>query len=340
MLIYNQSKGIKRMKPVLLSQTKLFTLENFFRAAFSTRKRALRSILSLLAATILLLAGCSGSGNSADEQGIQIAVTVPPQAWLVRRIAGDLVKVQTMVGAGSDPHNYEPTPAQMVALADTDIYFTVGIEFEEAWMPKLSNSNRSMKVIPSDTGVQRIVSEHSHADEDGDEHAESEHAEEGTDPHIWYSPKRMAIMAENIGRELIKFDPQNKAVYEANLEKLLAEINQLESETANKLGSVQRKHFVILHPTLGYLAADYGLVQIAVESEGQEPGPEAMAHLIETAKNNGVKAVFYQKGNSIKIVESIAGQIGASQLTEIDSMPEDWPKGLMQAVDGLVEALN
>lgn len=340
MLIYNQAEDIKRMELILISQTILFALNKIYRAVFLTRKRLSPSIPLVLMAVMFLLVGCSGLANPTDKQGIQITVTVPPQAWLVRQIAGDLVEVQTMVGSGSDPHNYEPTPAQMVALADTDIYFTVGIEFEEAWMPKLSNSNRVMKVIPSDTGVQRIASEHSHAEGDGDEHTESEHAEEGTDPHIWYSPKRMAMMAENIGRELIKFDPQNKAVYEANLEKLLAEINQLESETANKLGSVQRRHFVILHPTLGYLAADYGLVQIAVESEGQEPGPEAMAHLIETAKNNGVTAVFYQKGNSMKVVESIAGQIGASQLTEIDSMPEDWPKGLMQAVDGLVEALN
>jgi len=308
-------------------------------------KFTFRKSLSYIALILVMLfSACSPQAKPVtleeDAQKMQVTVSILPQKWFVDRIAGDLVITQNLVGSGDNPHTYEPTPGQMALLEKSDLYFTIGIEFEEAWMPKLSNSNRSMKVIPSDTGVQRIVSEHSHADEDGDEHAESEHAEEGTDPHIWYSPKRMAIMAENIGRELIKFDPQNKAVYEANLEKLLAEINQLESETASKLGSVQRKHFVILHPTLGYLAADYGLVQIAVESEGQEPGPEAMAHLIETAKNNGVKAIFYQKGNSIKIVESIAGQIGASQLTEIDSMPEDWPKGLMQAVDGLVEALN
>ena len=81
-------------------------------------------------------------------------------------------------------------------------------------------------------------------------------------------------------------------------------------------------------------------MQIAVESEGQEPGPEAMAALITEASQYQVSAVFYQKGNNLKVAESIAQQIGTNQLFEIDSMPEDWPAGLMQAVDALREALK
>ena len=296
----------------------------------------LKTGLSILLA-VFLLSGCVDLVTPVDAGDLQVSVSVPPQAWLVKRIAGDLVSVQTMVGPGDDPHTYEPTPAQMVALTKSDIYFTIGIEFEDAWMPKLANSNRVMKVIASDFGVQRIASD---ATEEGATSGSVGYGKEGLDPHIWYSPERMKVIARNIAKELSDFNPQNKATYQANLDQLLREIDQLQAEVGAKLSGLPRDHFLIIHPTLGYLAEDYGLVQIAIESEGQEPGPEAMAALIAEARQYQVSAVFYQKGNNIKVAESIAQQIGTSQLFEIDSMPEDWPAGLLQAANALREALK
>ena len=291
----------------------------------------------VLVTVLFLLSACADLVKPIETSDLQVTVSIPPQAWLVKRIAGDLVSVQTMVGPGDDPHTYEPTPAQMVALTKTDIYFTIGIEFEEAWMPKLANSNRMMRVVASDFGVQRIAStpalEATATTSNGNVY-------EGQDPHIWYSPERMKLIARTIAKELASFNPQNKATYQANLEQVISEIDRLQTEVSANLTGLPRDHFLIIHPTLGYLADDYGLVQIAVESEGQEPGPEALIALIKKARENQVSAVFYQKGNNIKVAESIARQIGASQLFEIDSMPEDWPAGLMHAVDALKEALQ
>jgi zinc transport system substrate-binding protein len=299
-------------------------------------KNMLKRTLTLVIA-LFLLSACADLARPVETSDLQVTVSVPPQAWLVKRIAGDLVNVQTMVGPGDDPHTYEPTPAQMVALTKTDIYFTIGIEFEEAWMPKLANSNRVMKVVASDFGVQRIASD---PVDSAAASASAVQVQGVQDPHIWYSPSRMKLIAKNMAKELSSFNPQNKATYQANLEQLISEIDQLQTEVGAKLSGLPRDHFLIIHPTLGYLAEDYGLVQISVESEGQEPGPEAMADLIKAAKENQVSAVFYQKGNNIKVAESIARQISANQLFEIDSMPEDWPVGLMHAVDALKEALQ
>ncbi|MGB4594736.1 MAG: zinc ABC transporter substrate-binding protein [Anaerolineaceae bacterium] len=299
-------------------------------------KKMLKRVMILMAA-LLMLSGCAEMVKPVETDAIQVTVSIPPQAWVVRQIAGDLVNVQTMVGPGDDPHTYEPTPAQMVALTKTDIYFTIGIEFEDAWMPKLANSNRVMKLVASDFGVQRISSG---PVQDPEASASASNVQEGQDPHIWYSPERMKLISQNIANELSDFNPQNKATYQANLAQLISEIDQLQTEVGEKLSGLPRDHFLIIHPTLGYLAEDYGLVQIAIESEGQEPGPEAMAALITEARQYQVSAVFYQKGNNIRVAESIARQIGTSQLFEIDSMPEDWPAGLMQAVDALREALK
>lgn len=286
---------------------------------------------------LFLLGACADLVKPVETSNLQVTVSIPPQAWLVKRIAGDLVNVQTMVGPGDDPHTYEPTPAQMVALTKSDIYFTIGIEFEDAWMPKLANSNRTMKVVESNFGVQRIATKSVYAPAGS---ATTLQTQEGLDPHIWYSPERMKLVAQNIAKELANFNPQNKTTYQANLDKVISEIDQLQVEVSTKLSGLKHNHFLIIHPTLGYLADDYGLVQLSVESEGQEPGPQAMVALIKAALENQVTAVFYQKGNNIKVAQSIAKQVGASQLFEIDSMPQDWPVGLMHAVDSLREALK
>ncbi len=296
----------------------------------------IKRVLMLLIA-VFLISGCADLVTPVVTSSIQVTVSIPPQAWLVKRIAGDLVSVQTMVGSGDDPHTYEPTPAQMVALTKSDIYFTIGIEFEDAWMPKLSNSNQAMKVVASDFGVQRIASTQT---DESVASVSAGYAKEGFDPHIWYSPERMKLIAQNIAKELADFNPQNKVTYETNLGQVLSEIDQLQADASLKLSGLSRDHFLIIHPTLGYLAEDFGLIQIAVETEGQEPGPEAMAALITEARQYQVRAVFYQKGNNLKVAESIAQQIGTNQLFEIDSMPEDWPAGFMQAVDALREALK
>lgn len=289
--------------------------------------------LPILLLIVLLISACADLVKPVETNRLQVTVSVAPQAWLVERIAGDLVTVQTMVGSGDDPHTYEPTPAQMVALSDTDIYFTIGIEFEAAWMPKLTNSNRAMRVVASDWGVEKIsagINDGGLTNDDPEE----------MDPHIWYSPKRMRVVAQTIAKELVHFNVQNKDTYLKNLETVLSEIEAIEGEVSTTLSGMPHRHFLIIHPTLGYLAADFGLVQMAVESEGQEPGPEDLANLITQALAYEVTAVFYQKGDNVNSAQAIARQLGSERVFEIESMPADWPAGMLHAANQLKEALQ
>ena len=113
-----------------------------------------RIILFSLLMTLVL--GACATPPTPDDQKLTVTVSILPQKWFADQIGGDRIRTQAMVGSGDDPHTYEPSPQQMTALADSDLYFTIGVEFEEVWMPRFETSNPAMKVVDSAEGIERI----------------------------------------------------------------------------------------------------------------------------------------------------------------------------------------
>ena len=150
-----------------------------------------------------------------------VSVSILPQEYFVKQIAGDTLEVNVLVGAGADPHTYEPKPKQMANLEKSSLYFAIGIEFEEAWLPKFSKSYPNLQIIPTQNGIERIKFQAHHHDED-DEHEgphnghgehEAHHDHEGHhhhhhhgefDPHIWLDPVLVKTQAKNILDALVE----------------------------------------------------------------------------------------------------------------------------------------
>lgn len=280
----------------------------------------------------IFLAGCSVVTPAPVKDKLQITVSVAPQAWLVKALTGDLAVVQSMVNVGDDPHTYEPKPAQMKALAQTDLYFTIGVEYEHAWMPRLSNSNATMRVVDTTVGLDLLASG------EGVDGASSEKGE--PDPHIWFSPQRMKVVARNMADALISFNPVNKVIYDQNLVTLLEKIDAIDSEVKEILKNVTHKEFLIMHPMLAYFAMDYGLVQLPVEIGGQEPTPGELAKLLDLAQKHQIKALYIQRNTSLKMAATITKALGISQTYELEQLAEDWPTNMLQIAKDLAEGLN
>lgn len=225
-----------------------------------------RPVFTLAFALFFLLPLCKASA----AQPLKVAVSIAPQAWLVDRIGGDLVAVETLIPAGSDPHTYEPKPSQVTTLSKADLYLTIGTGFEKAWLPRLSSITPSMPTVPMDAGVERIAMvahEHAHGhDGHGHDHAmEAEHghghdvahhpatdgrshgeyddheklkAEDrqwedrrGTpDPHIWTEPANMLVMAKNTFEALQQADKAHSETYLKNYFAVRRDIERLERE--------------------------------------------------------------------------------------------------------------
>lgn len=253
----------------------------------------------LLLALILcfaMLAGCGKiSGKAQDEKPV-VAVSIVPEETFVKAVCGDLVSTVVMVPPGHSPENYEPEPMQMERFSDADIYFSIGVPTEAA------------NILPSVSAHTRIVSLADAAAEMYDE------LQIGADrdPHVWLSPKRAIIMVETIAREISALDSANASVYAANAESYIAELETVDLEIKAALEGVANRKFVVFHPAFGYLADDYGLEMFALEEEGKEATAEHLQEMIDLAKAEDIKVIFYQaetdSSQSVAYAEEIGGE--------------------------------
>lgn len=294
---------------------------------------------------------------------VPVFVTIPPQKYFVQQIGKDLVDVQVMVQAGGDPHTYEPKPQQMVAISKASIYFTIGIEFEEINLKKITATNPDLKVIHTDHGIEKIAMEahHDHDDhkgehdknehhdadgdhEKGEHHGEAAHDEEhhehtGLDPHIWLSPPLVKIQARTILVALQEADPAHRSIYEANFKAFSARIDQLDSDLKKTFAGKKGLQFMVFHPSWGYFAHAYGLEQVPIEVEGKDPKPAQLKELIEHSRDNDIRVVFVQPQFSAKSAEVVAREIGG-QVAFADPLAEDWIGNLRQVADKFQAALK
>lgn len=275
-------------------------------------------VLMLVAGLAVFASSCAKKEEGSGK--IAVAVSILPQAEFVERVGSEKVKVSVMVPPGADPHTYEPTPSQLAALSKAKLFAKVGsgIEFELAWMDKLTATNPDMLVVDCARGIELMEIE-------GED--EAEHHHQGKDPHIWLSPKNAKIMVENICHGLIQVDPENKGYYLQNKDEYLSELDKLDEEIRNSLARITRRSFIVFHPAWGYFARDYGLKQIPVEIEGKEPSAKDIANLIAEAKKHEIKVIFASPQFNVKGAEVIAKEI-KGRVVFVDPLAGDYVANL------------
>jgi zinc transport system substrate-binding protein len=277
----------------------------------------------------LALAGCGTPPQAARPAGkITIFVTVPPQAYFAKRIAGDLGEVHTLVPPGQDPHSFASSPREMAELAQAQIYFRVGLPVEETLLPKIQSANPRLVIVDTRQGLPL------RRPEPGDEPS----SVSGLDPHIWLSPVLAKKQAETMREALIKIAPSGKSVFENNYASLAGDLDRLQARLQKILAPVRGKSFFVFHPAYGYFAREYGLKQVAVEAGGRPPGARQLAELVAQAKAQGVKVIFVQPQFSTQSAQTLADAIGA-KLIPLDDLSEDYLANLKSAADKLEAAL-
>ena len=256
----------------------------------------------------------------------------------------------------------------MKKLGDTSAYFSVGVPFENAWLAKIAEVNPDMAVVQTDAGIKKIeMTAHHHHDEDEDghheddahehgeahhgedehhdghdnhdEHHDAGHEEEGLDPHVWLSPVLVKHQVEIIKDHLLTLLPGNKAEITAGYQQFVEKIDALDAELKSVLAGSEGGQFMVFHPSWGYLADDYGLVQIPAEIEGKDPKPAQLAELISHAKEQNIKVVFAQPQFSKKSADVIAREIGGEVIL-IDPLEENWLENLREVAKTFKETVR
>jgi len=299
----------------------------------SERSRLMMTLCAVAGIMILLMAaGCvqqQGTGIPAGNgtAPLTVAVTILPQKQFVERIAGEHASIIVLVPPGADPHTHEPTPGQLEEISHASVYVKVGsgIEFERAWMEKLSGVNPHMTVVDSSTGIQFITGGDQDHDDDiaAGNHSAKSNGEEGTDPHIWLSPKNAKIMVENTYQGLARADPDRAAEYRVNADAYIKELDMLDAEISQEIATKKTRTFMVYHPAWSYFARDYGLVQIPIETDGKDPSPAGIERLIRQAQEGNITVIFASPEYSTKSADVIAQEIGGS-VALVSPLKEDY----------------
>ena len=271
-----------------------------------------------------------------------VLVSILPQHTFVQKIAQDKVDIHLMVKPGSSPHSYEPKPSQMVALSKADLYFSIGVEFENAWLDRFKAQNPALRFIDISQGIDKIaMDEHHHHEHhehhDHSHHHHDHHEHQGLDPHTWTSPKNVTVMAHNIYKALVELDPKNQSFYKTNLDHFIAEIKATDAQIRSLLQDLpQQSTFLVFHPSWGYFAAEYDLIQVAVEVDGKSPKPKDIMRIIKEAKEEHARVIFAQPEFSDKSAQIIAKESGIKVL-KISPLNAQWQQNLITMAQALAK---
>lgn len=303
-------------------------------------------IAIILMVFTISLAPLSASGNNeaktTDTTKPMVAVSILPQQYVVDRIAGDLVETVVLVGPGQSPHSYEPTPRQMSALSQADVWILSNTDFELSLQPKVTSMYPELTVVDGTEGVTfRYLEDHGH--EEGEDEADHVDAQEQLyqgelDRHTWLGREPMNILATHTARTLSMLDPVHADTYAANLAEFLEEVDTLFSNLTQELAALRGTTVFVYHPSFGYLLDDLGIAQEAVETGGKEPTAKALSLLIEEARKDKVPALFVQAQFPVSAAKSVAQAVGA-QVLPLDPLAYDWIANIRLIGDTLRQAL-
>ena len=284
-----------------------------------------------------LLTGCGtgraedASEKAQDDGRISVVTTIFPQYDFVRQIAGDSVDLKMLLKPGEETHSYEPTPQDIIAIQNSDIFIYVGGE-NDAWVEDILDSMpdagmRTLKLIDCVDTVEEEHVEgmqeqpgHSHEEEEyhGDE-TEEAHSVHEIDEHVWTSPVNASAIVDEIKELLAQTDPENRQRYEENAEAYEAELAALDAAFREVVDNAGRR-LVIFGDRFPfrYFADEYGLEYYAAFpgcAGDTEPSAATMAFLIDKVKEEKVPAVLKMELSNDDIANAIAEATGTEVRT-------------------------
>ncbi|MGB3750047.1 MAG: zinc ABC transporter substrate-binding protein [Arcobacteraceae bacterium] len=263
---------------------------------------------------------------------VNVVVSIPPQKSYVEEIGGDLVDITLMAPIGTNPNYYEPKRSQMVAIGKADVYFTIGGNFEKAWLPKIKNQNKEMEIFDCSIGIQRLDMKFNKKSK-----KISSIQKPRKDVHVWTTPKNIAIIGKNIYETLVRYDQKNKEQYKKNYEAFLEKTQKTDAKIRTIFKDLEKDTtFMVYHPAWGYFSKEYHLEQIPIEIEGKEPKPRELKKMIEKGRNAQVKAILTQPEFSTKGAELIANELNIKVL-KISPINPQWSENLIKLANAIAE---
>jgi ABC-type Zn uptake system ZnuABC Zn-binding protein ZnuA len=248
-----------------------------------------------LAAVLAVVAAVGGGNDSGSAGGLTVVATTTQVADLARQVGGDRVSVEGMLRPEGDPHDYEPRPSDVRAVARAAVVFRSGGEVDDWLSDVIDNAGGSAEVVSLIDSVKRV----------------------DDDPHWWQDPRNGVRAVEAIRAELTKADPDGRAAYMRDAARTIRTLDRLDrtiSACIERVPPAKRK-IVTTHDALGYFARRYGVEVVGAVIPSLSTQAQASAgdvqRLVEQIRREGVEAVFPESSVNPDIERAIARESGA-----------------------------
>ena len=259
-----------------------------------------------IALVVVVLAAC-GASRISDKPRVVATTTIIGD--ITRNVAGDKADVVTLLKPGTDPHEYDPLPADVQALSDAKVVFANGAGLEP-WLPKLLQSaDPQITVIDVSDGLKLRTLQESSATVD--------------DPHLWFDVQNAIHYAEQIRDGLIGIDPADADAYRTNAAAYIGQLEDLDNWIVTQVSALPagKRLLVTNHDTFGYFAARYcfSVLGTVFPASGAEASPSArqIAQLVDAIKSANVKAVFTENTLNPDLANTIAQEANVKVVDEL-----------------------
>ncbi len=284
-----------------------------------------------LAVLILILSACGGAEKyrNLDENKITVIATLFPQYDFARQIAGEYANVILLLPPGMESHSYDPSPADMIAIQNADIFLYTG-QYMEGWAADVLEGMESDTYVVDVSAHISLVREEEieeeykslHMEEGHEEHMEEHIHDSGHthiyDPHIWTNPVYAMIMVEDIAEALMACDPSHKEIYRENADNYLYELESLDVDIRNIVNNAKRKElFFGGRFAMYYFTREYGLLYESVYdscSAETEPSVRAVVHMVKEMREKKIPVIYYEELVDPRIARTIAEETGSEML--------------------------
>ena len=220
---------------------------------------------------------------------------------IAQNVGGDAVWVESITKPGAEIHEYEPTPKDIVKAQSADLILWNGLNLER-WFERFFQNIKDKPAVVVTEGIQPLsIYEGPYKN--------------APNPHAWMSPSNAVLYIENIKNALVKYDPQNAAIYEKNAADYAQKIKQLDEPLRAKLAQIpeNQRWLVTSEGAFSYLAKDYNLKEgylwpINAEQQGT---PQQVRKVIDLVRKNNIPVVFSESTISPKPAQQVAKESGA-----------------------------
>ncbi|MGX7030157.1 metal ABC transporter solute-binding protein, Zn/Mn family [Vagococcus zengguangii] len=284
--------------------------------------KKLIGILSLVA-LLLMVTACGKESDSADKNKLEVVASYSVIADMVQEVGGDKVTVTSLVTRGTDPHSYEPTPQDTLAVEKADIVLSNGLNLEtgKGWYQKLIENSRKEEVsfVVSEGVAPKFLTTKG---EEGQE-----------DPHAWLSLSNGQLYVENITKYLGQVDPDNQAYYEENAKNYNQTLQELYETGKEKFAQIPEKQRVLVtsEGAFKYFAEAFNLQaefiwEINTDTQGT---PEQIQRVASIIKENKVPALFIETSVSPKTMEAVSRETQTPIVSTVftDSLAKEGEEG-------------